>query len=142
MGKMDAEINLKTIIKMLKKHEGSCRYPYIDTTGHITIGIGRNLTDNGLSDDEVEFLLKNDIINCWNDLHKFEWFSKQSISVKNVLIDMCFNLGLPKFLQFKKMIAALDKMDFNEASKEALDSLWAKQNPRRAREISDIICGG
>ncbi len=128
---------LEKIIKQLIKHEGLKRHPYKDTKGKITIGIGRNLTDRGLGVEEVIFLVKNDIAISYNDLNNiFNKFNKFSVSRKIALIDMMFNLGYNKFSTFKKMIKAINDNDWERASAEALNSVWAKQVGERAKTIA------
>lgn len=130
----------KELIKILKNDEGVKNKPYTDTVGKLTIGVGRNLTDNGLSDDEIDYLLNNDIDRCIHELSaKFDWFFEVNKNVQIVLISMVFNLGLPRFLGFKKMIAAIENEDYKEAAAQMLDSKWARQVGDRAKRLSELI---
>ena len=52
---------MESMIGMLKRHEGLRLKPYQDTIGKLTIGYGRNLDDRGISKEEAEYLLRNDI---------------------------------------------------------------------------------
>ena len=132
----------ETLKRLIIKHEGIRLKPYIDTTGHITIGIGRNLTDNGISYDEALYLLRNDLTRAIDELSHFEWYSTLDINRAIALVDMNFNLGLSRFLTFKKMIEALKQHDYETAAREMLDSRWAKQVGKRAEELAEILKTG
>lgn len=129
-------INLK---EMIKKHERYAAFPYLCTAGRTTIGYGRNLQDNGISILEADFMLDNDIEECQRCLLKYSWYNIQPYDTKCALVDMCFNLGIPRLLLFKRMISALEKKDYKTAAAEALDSKWAKQVPNRAEYIASIF---
>lgn len=117
------------LIKKLIEHEGYRRYPYTDTKGNLTIGIGRNISEKsgrGLTRAEAIFLLGNDLKICRNTLNSFVWFRHLNIVRQEVLMELMFNIGAPSFFTFKKMIAALQMNDFRNAEKEMLDSKWAR----------------
>lgn len=126
----------------IKAHEGFQSHPYLDTVGKVTLGYGRNIDDNGISVDEAEYLLGNDIQRCIEELSHYNWYVDQPIHVQNSLINMCFNLGINRLLGFKNMILALIEKDYTRAAIEALDSKWAHQVPRRARDIALMIRDG
>jgi lysozyme len=117
-------------------------HPYICPVGKITIGIGRNLEDNGLSPDEIEYLLQNDIKRCVGELERFPFWDKCNESRKAALTDLIFNLGRPRFLEFKLMIAALNAGAFDVAADELKNSLYARQLPERAEELARILREG
>lgn len=131
--------NLKIWIKM---HEGFNNEPYICTSGKLTIGYGRNLEDTGLSLDEAEYLLENDFKRTEKELLQYSWYLAAPSNVKDALFNMCFNLGLPRLLTFKKMIEALIYKNYTKAAKEALNSMWAKQVGQRAKDIALMIREG
>jgi len=126
---------------LLVQHESYRQFPYSDTTGHLTVGIGRNLSDRGISTTEAFYLLDDDILYFTSKLmHYLECFSGLSENRQIALIDMCFNLGVQGFLNFKDMISALNRSDYIDASKAILDSKVAKdQAPERYKQISHII---
>lgn len=126
----------------LERDEGRKKKPYLDTVNKITIGIGRNLTDNGLSEDEIDYLYQNDIKRCQKELAPFKWYTKQPSHIRDALLNMCFNLGINRLLGFKNMIAALDAGNYNSAAAHALDSVWAQQVGDRAKRIAAIIRQG
>jgi len=131
------------LIDMIKHHEGVKKLPYKCTSDKLTIGVGRNIEDNGLRDDEIELMLNNDLdefravlsdrIFIWDELNDVR---------QSVLIDMCFNLGWPRFSQFKKTIEAVERKDFTGASAEMLDSRWADQVGERALRLSRLMARG
>lgn len=136
----DARVKLK---KLLVQHEAYRQYPYTDTTGHLTIGIGRNLTDRGISTSEAFQLLDDDILYFSGKLnHYFSFFSHLDENRQIALIDMCFNLGTQGLLNFKQMISALENSDYDTASKEVMDSKWAQQVGERATTLANIIRTG
>ncbi len=127
------------IREQLIKHEGLRLKPYKDSLGIYTIGVGRNLDDVGISEDEALYLLDNDIANVEEQCSHFAWFSDLSLIRKQVIIDMVFNLGLTRFLKFKKTISYLSIGDFKSAAKEMLDSKWKEQVGIRAITLSLML---
>lgn len=133
--------NYKEIAKqMLRLHEGLRLKPYEDTTGHLTIGYGRNLDSNGISEEEAEYLFNNDVNRVDAELTQtFEWYNSLSVVRKAVIIDMTFNLGIRGLSRFKKTISYIESKEYEKASIEMLDSLWAKQVGRRAIKLSQMM---
>lgn len=128
--------------QMLIDHEGYARYPYIDSTHHVTIGIGYNLTDRGISDQWINQTF-NDDIDFFNDrLSEFCWFHSLSDNQKMALINMAFNLGLKKFLTFKRMLSYLQQHDYIHAAYEMLDSKWSRQVGQRAQDLAKLMEDG
>lgn len=117
--------------------------PYTDTKGKVTIGIGRNLDDVGLSTEEAHYLCENDIGRVLSDLDRnMPWWRNLSENRQRALANMVFNLGWPRFAGFQKMIAALGDDDYERAAAEALDSKWAGQVGPRADRIAAMIREG
>jgi len=128
------------IQNQLKFDEGVKNKPYKDSLGILTIGVGRNLESNGLSNDEIELMLSNDINRCEKDLRLyFAWYDQKKENVQMVLINMCFNLGISKLLQFKKTLELIQFDKFNEAAEEVLKSKWAEQVGDRAKRLSKLL---
>jgi lysozyme len=128
---------------LLIQHEKYVQFPYTDTTGHLTIGFGRNLVDRGISTTEAFYLLDDDILYFTNKLnHYLSFFSELSENRQIALIDMCFNLGLQGFLGFKEMISAVESHDYERAAQEMLNSKWAEQTGERATCLANIILTG
>jgi lysozyme len=130
---------MKRLIAMLQRHEGLRLKPYLCTADKLTIGYGRNLDDMGISEDEALYLLQNDIDACYSELNVFNWFQELDQVRQEALVDMRFNLGLPRFLSFKKMIARLIAKEYSQAAEEIINSLYAKQVGDRANEIAYMI---
>lgn len=135
-------IDIELLKHELKRDEGIRNKPYYDTAGKLSIGIGRNLTDNGISDGEIDLLLKNDINRTIFELQRFNWFTYLSPNRRRGVINMCFNLGLTRFKKFKKMIKALEVGNFDRAALEVLDSKAARQLPERYGRIANAIREG
>jgi lysozyme len=134
---------MSKLIEMLKRHEGVETHAYTDTVGKITLGVGRNIDPNGgigLSEGEIDFLLYNDIDRVEEELYdNFKWFRTLGDVRSEAMIDICFNLGLPRLKKFKKALAAMEAEDYKLASLEWLDSVWADQVGQRAIELSLMI---
>lgn len=138
-------------MEALMRHEGKRLWPYDDATGkevkapkgHLTIGYGRNLTANGISEEEAKRMLRADVIHAWTDAMRLvPSFVELDDERKAVLINMAFNLGRTRLSRFRKMLVAIERKDFGLAAHEMLDSRWAKQVPSRAAELAHKMRGG
>ena len=134
------------LTEMLIKHEGSKSHAYMCTANKVTVGVGRNIDPEGgigLTKDEISFLLKNDIERVEDELsRRLPWILELSDVRIDALIDICFNLGLPRFLKFAKALAALEQREYDLAADEFMDSRWAKQVGNRAVTVSNMIRTG
>jgi len=93
----------------LRLHEGVEHKPYKCTAGYLTIGVGRNIEERGLSDDEIDYILNNDVDIATSELAStFDWFAGLDDVRMRVVVDMVFNLGMPRFKQFQNMLAAIE----------------------------------
>ncbi len=136
-------MNIDALIKELIRDEGLELKPYVDTVGKLTIGIGRNLDDVGISEHEARFMLTTDIIAATDILDdNIPWWDDMPAAPARALLNMCFNLGYPRLSGFKKMLAALEAGDYHKAADEALDSRWASQVGDRSKRIADLIRSG
>ena len=118
---------MQELVEQLKKHEGVRSHVYDCPAGYQTIGVGRNIDPDGglgLSDDEIEYLLENDIRRCERELGRFSWFDDLDVVRQDALINMCFNLGFSRLLKFTKMLAAVAEGKYKLAAAEALDRDW------------------
>ena len=128
------------IVEQLIRHEGLKLKVYKCPSGKLTIGIGRNLEDRGITKEEALYLLYNDIDACIIDLYReVQWIRDLDGGKQEVLVNMCFNLGIDGLLKFKKFLSALESGNLKEAKQEMLDSRWAVQVGNRAIELADII---
>jgi lysozyme len=133
---------MEDLVAWLKKCEGFRSHPYLDTKKIVTIGYGRNLDDNGINEAEADFLLQNDIKTAKAELATFAWYSDKPDHVQLALINMAFNMGIPRLLEFHAMIAALVKKDYTQAALEALNSEWAKEVGQRAKDVALMMREG
>ena len=128
------------LIDLIIYHEGLELKPYRCTAGHLTIGIGRNLDDRGITEDEARFLCQNDVDIVEQELtRKFSFIVGLDDVRIRVLLDMAFNLGVPRLSAFSNMWAALEEGDYKQAAVEMLDSRWARQVGRRATNLSQMM---
>lgn len=134
---------LQRLKSLLSRHEGVRTLAYVDSVGKITVGVGRNLTDRGLSPMEIDILLTDDIAYFNKRLNDtFMWFKDVGEARQIALIDMAFNLGFKGFCEFHDMIAALEIHDYDKASAEMITSKWAQQVGHRADELAKIVYTG
>ena len=136
-------MNIDLLAKELTNDEGIRSKVYVDTVGKKTIGVGRNLDDVGLSDDEIQFLLKNDISRVLDELDRaLPWFRIMSDNRQRVLANMSFNLGLPTLLQFKATLAAMQAGRYDDAAAGMMDSKWSSQVGQRAVRLAQMMREG
>jgi lysozyme len=125
---------------MLIRHEGLRLKPYRDTRNKLTIGVGRNLDDVGITRAEALMLLDNDIATVRRDVKRaFPWFAGLDPVRKDVVLDMVFNLGLARFRRFEKTIASIRAGDWENAAREMLESRWANEVGKRATELAAMM---
>ena len=131
------------LIEQLRLHEGVEHKPYVDTVGKTTIGVGRNLDDVGLTDDEIDYLLDNDIHTVMSELDIWwdGWRELDEVR-QRVLADMMFNMGRPTLHKFENFHAALVDGNYEQASVEMLDSRWAEQVGQRAQRLAGMMATG
>ena len=140
---MEAKL-MDRIKEQLVRHEGLRLKPYRCTAGKLTIGIGRNLDDCGISQAEAYVMLINDIMNCEKQLQSKipDIYNGLDEVRKSVLLNMCFNLGINGLLGFKNTLAFVKAGDWERAANNMLVSKWAKQVGRRAIELSELMRKG
>ena len=126
----------------LIRDEGERLKPYKCTAGKVTIGVGRNLDDVGISKHESRMMLEEDIKRIgWELDRNIEGWRQYPEGVARGIANMCFNLGWPRLSGFKKMLAAIREGDYDRAADEALDSKWANQVGARADRIAALFRG-
>ena len=136
-------MNREQLIEELKRDEGVVLTLYQCSAGKNTIGVGRNLDDRGITDDESDYLLSNDIDICIEELtNAFPWFVDLSDTRQRVMVNMCFNLGLSRLMGFKNFLAAMEAGDWETAGVEMLDSKWAVQVGPRSTRLKDLVLEG
>lgn len=133
---------MPTIKDQLILHEDLRLKPYVDTVGKMTIGVGRNLDDKGISNLTAMQMLDEDIKECVDDLRGFVWWLNLDDIRKRVLIDMRFNLGPAGFRKFKNTLKAVSEGRYSDAADGMLNSLWAKQVKSRAIRLANMMRTG
>ncbi|MGC6496779.1 MAG: glycoside hydrolase family protein [Candidatus Puniceispirillaceae bacterium] len=129
---------------LITRHEGRRAFAYHDSRGILTIGVGRNLRDRDLGEDEIDLLLTNDIALARDDCRRLfdSMFTAASWPRQAALVSMAFNLGAPRLAGFQRMRDAISCGDCQLAASVALDSRWAVQTGRRAHHIAGMLRGG
>lgn len=137
------------LMQMLMRDEGSVKdmqgnhIPYQCPADKLTIGYGRNIEERGITEDEALYLLNNDIALCKAEIVKnLPIYARLDDARQTVLVNMCFNLGMPTLLTFKRFITALSAGDYESAAREMLDSKWARQVGARAIRLADMMRSG
>tara|TARA_R110000824_G_scaffold74092_8_gene188613 strand:+ start:2527 stop:2931 length:405 start_codon:yes stop_codon:yes gene_type:complete len=131
-----------SLIESIKKNEGYVKVVYKDSLGVDTIGYGFAIKDLELDEDICDDILLRKLKDLDKKVNKkFVWFKYMPPNIKDVIMEMCYQLGVTGFSRFRKTITFLQDKQWKEASVEMLDSLWAKQTPNRAKSLSDIVKG-
>ncbi len=132
-----------SIRDQLVRHEGLRLRPYRDTVGKLTVGVGRNLDDVGLSREEAFLLLDNDILRVQSEvIHALPWAVDLDRPRFEVLLNMAFNLGITGLLGFTNFLAHVQQGEYEDAAHHMLDSKWAVQVGKRAQELAQIMRSG
>ena len=136
-------VNLERLTDQLIIDEGLKLKPYHCTADKLTIGVGRNLDDVGITDEEARYLLKNDIARVAGEcMAEFTWFSDLTDQRREAIINLVFNMGLSKFKQFKKTISYIEQGLFELAGTELLDSNYARQVGNRSIRVANMLADG
>jgi lysozyme len=132
-----------TLREQLILHEGIRLEPYRDTAGKLTIGVGRNLTDRGISREEAEHLLDNDIREHSDQLFQaLPWIASLDEIRQRVLLDMAFNMGVPGLLKFRNTLRAVKEGRYKDAAQGMEASLWYRQTTSRAQRLVQMMRTG
>lgn len=136
-------MNREQLKMQLEVDEGLRLKPYRCTAGKLSIGIGRNLDDNGITRGEAMFMLDQDIIKVERELDReLPWWRKMSEIRQQAIANLCFNVGITRLKGFRKMLAFAQAGKYNEAANEMLDSKWAKQVGLRANRLAHMMRNG
>ena len=129
-----------SLIDQIKEHEGFRSTVYQCTAGHDTLGFGFKVSDLELDLDIAEEILKRKLDKLIKRVHnRFSWVSNAPEPIQEVVYNMCYQMGVSGFSKFKKTIQYLADKNYDKASKEMLDSRWARQTPNRAIRLSNIV---
>lgn len=133
---------MRTIEDQLILHEGLRLKPYTDTVGKLTIGIGHNLTDKGLTQAQCVSILRDDLADTTSFLNSHcPWYANLDPIRQKAILDLTFNL-MGKLLDFHNMIAAIQAQDWNRAADELLNSTFAHQTGVRAQHLAQMLRTG
>ena len=135
---MSVSIDTSAIVESLKAEEGYMATCYFCTAGAHTVGYGRNISEGGIgiSEEEAEYLLKNDVNRTIDEVRqRWPWFDDCDKAAREVMVELCFQLGAPRLSGFVKCLSALEAGDNDIAAAELLDSKFAKQVPARAARL-------
>lgn len=136
-------MNLTRLQAQLSLDEGRRARIYVDTVGKVSGGVGRNLTDNGFSDDEIDLMLSNDIVKATSTARSLvPGFDQLGDVRQEVLVNMALNMGYQRLAGFKMMLAAVSASNWDEAAREMLNSKWAGQVGARATRLANAMRTG
>ena len=129
-----------SLIESIKQHEGYVGVVYKDSLGSDTIGYGFAIKDLELDADICDIILERKLKNLQDRVkNKFSWYKYMPPAIQDVVMEMCYQLGVTGVSKFRKTVAYLQNKEFKNASIEMLDSRWAKQTPNRAKELSNRV---
>jgi len=133
MHQEDKHFDRDLIKKRLIDFEGLILKSYTCPTGYTSVGVGRNLETNGITEEEAMYLLNNDITNVIKDLDK-HWiiWRKLPITAQYVCIDVVFNMGINTWMSFRMTRSYMELNEWEKAGDELLNSKYAEQVGRRA----------
>lgn len=136
-------VDLALLADELTRDEGLRLFPYIDTSGKTTIGVGRNLTDDGISLDEAHALLTNDMQASIADCQSaFPWWATLDDVRQRVIVNLCFNMGLTTLQTFTTFLRFMTAKAFGAAADDLLGTKWASEVGQRAVRIAAAIRTG
>lgn len=125
------------VVNEIKLDEGFVGVEYKDHLGFPTIGYGTKLP---LTEEEAELLLKHRLHKMVKELLRHKPVVETlPLDAKLIILNMTYQLGVPRLLAFKKMWAALESKDFKTAADEMRDSLWNRQTPNRSNKLASIM---
>jgi len=142
---MNGQSDIKVLAERIKGHEGYSNEVYRDTLGNLTVGYGHLLSEGSVVPDHVCHLLFDyDLAMAISDFMRLPKSTIDHLNKarRSVIVEMIFNMGLPKVIQFVKMWEAIKSNDFNKAADEMLDSNWARQVKSRALVLANIMRSG
>jgi lysozyme len=136
-------MNPSRLKRQLEIDELRSKKIYTDTVGKISGGIGRNLTDRGFSDDEIDLMYANDIKLAEKDARSLvPGFDQLNDVRQEVVVNLSFNLGYTRLAGFKRFLSALNSSDFDDAAAELKDSKWYGQVKERGVRLVKAMRAG
>lgn len=139
---MSDTIGMDALRQDLMLDEGTQLFPYIDTAGNTTIGVGRNLSGHGISFAEANTMLDNDIADAIHGLDAtLAWWRGLPAQQQRVMVNLCFNMGIGTLRGFPKFLAAMHDRDWPQAQAELKNSLWftevGQRGPRMLERLGE-----
>lgn len=136
-------MNRDQLARQLEIDEGKKPRMYLDTAGKWTIGIGFNLSDCAIPEHIIQALLDYKIEEAERELDRaLPWWRTLNDARQNALLNIVFNIGMPRLLGFSKSLELLKAGRWDAAASEFLNSKWAKQVGSRAKRVTDLIRKG
>jgi lysozyme len=137
---VDLRHDESTVLRVYDDANGHPIVPGSHVIGHPTIGIGRALDVNGISDDEATDMLWADMARYAEELMPLPWFAGLDRGRRRAVMNMRHQMGLNGLLGFRKMIAAIGVGNYVAAAAAGLDSQWARtQSPARAVRVMALL---
>jgi len=131
---------MSALLDSIKRHEGYRSRVYKDSLGIDTIGYGFAIKDLVLSETVSTIILSEKIATLTAEVHeKFSWLKNKPDHIQDVVIEMCYQLGVTGVSRFKNTLKAMQDERWDDAADGMLSSLWARQTPSRAKELSEIV---
>ena len=135
--------NYQRLARRLFKDESIRLKLYTDTVGKISIGIGRNLTDNGIRPNEALYLFRNDLQTAEDELFRaYPWAIGLDQVRQEVLINMSFNMGVTTLNQFINTLNYVKLGNYRQAANGMRNSKWHKQVGNRAERLALMMESG
>lgn len=147
MEQSDGDDFHRRVYAQLEADEDRRKHVYKDHLGYWTIGIGR-LVDSrkpgsGLRDSEIDLMLRNDVAEREMELSlRLSWYKTLDPVRRAAVLMMSFQLGVEGLLKFHRTLRAIADERWHDAREYALQSLWAKQTPARAKRIANMLATG
>lgn len=133
-------LDMEKLRARIIEEEGFERFPYRCTANKLSIGVGHNIEDRGLSDAAINFILDEDIDICLSQLEgNLSYWQTLPDCVQEALVDLCFNMGINRLMQFRMTLLYIKEGDWTRAADELMDSRYASQLPNRAKHNADLI---
>ena len=133
-------MDLEKVKKRLIQEEGKKHFPYTCSANKLTIGVGRNIQARGISDITIDQMLEEDIDICLGELRQnLSWFDNAPSGIQDVLIDLAFNMGVPKLMTYVKTLELLRTSQYDKAADELLRSRYAATLPQRSGRNAKMI---
>ena len=136
---------MNKLVESIKRHEGFRDRIYLDSLGKPTCGYGHHLwVGSRVPIEASEAFFKQDLADAISDYARILPSLRKRLNPvrARIVVEMIFNMNLAKVQQFRRMWEAIQDGDYEEASRQMMDSMWAQQVGYRAEELSEIMKNG